>query len=219
MTTPPSALANQVENSPRSTPFVVVAGNIGSGKTTLATLLADRLQLALQMESVDDNPYLARFYKDMAQWVFPLNMYFLGTRSRQLVDAANGPRASVCDRSLYEDLLFVDMALADGTTTAENYATFRRLYDVLEATLPRPALLIYLSAQVEVLVDRVNSRGRAYEREVSQEYLGRLQALYDGWIDSYTLSPVIRVDSSVDWRADDSALTAIATAVTSALRV
>lgn len=203
--------------SPPTARFVVVAGNIGSGKTTLATILADRMGLALRLESVDDNPYLERFYVDMARWVFHLNMYFLGTRSQQILQAAAGA-PSICDRSLYEDRLFVDLALADGVATAEGYATFRRLYDVLEEALPPPALLIYLSAPTDVLATRITKRGRAYERTIPAEYLQRLQVSYDNWINTYASSPVLRVDSAAtNWGVDDVAVSRIETAVNAAL--
>ncbi|WP_229477327.1 deoxynucleoside kinase [Mycolicibacterium mageritense] len=201
-------------------PYVAIAGNVGTGKTTLAGVLADRLQIDLMLESVDDNPYLSRFYEDMRAWVFHLNMYFLGTRSQQLLEAMNGARPCICDRSLYEDKLFVDMALTEGVTTAENYGTFRQLYDVLEVALPRPALLIYLSAPPDILAERVVSRGRPYEQGISLEYLVRLQRRYDAWINAYALSPVLRLDTTrTTWHGDEAAQASVTTAVAAALGI
>lgn len=105
-------------------PQVVLAGNIASGKSSLARRLADRLGFDLIEESVGDNPYLERFYLDMPRWAFHLNMYFLGSRSQAILDATASDRGCVFDRSLYEDRLFVDLARADGVTPEDNYAVF-----------------------------------------------------------------------------------------------
>ncbi|MER7609741.1 deoxynucleoside kinase [Nocardioides sp. NPDC127503] len=186
---------------------VVLAGNIASGKSTLARGLADRLGLALIEESVGDNPYLDRFYADMPRWAFHLNMYFLGSRSQAILDATTSGRGGVFDRSLYEDRLFVDLARADGITPEDNYAVFRSLYDVLERVLPPPSILIYLEAPTDVLRRRITARGRAFEQELTVEYLDRIQGAYRDWVSTFDRCPVLRVDAEAnDYRTDERSL-------------
>lgn len=186
--------------------LVVFAGNIATGKTTLAQVVAAQLGLDVVEESVDDNPYLERFYEDMPSWIFHLNMYFLGSRAESLRAAASS-RGAVLDRSFYEDLVFVDLARADGVSPPENYAVFRSLYDPLAALLPTPTVLVYLETTPEVLYERVRQRGRPYEAGLTVEYLSRVQAFYDEWIASYARSPVVRIDvGSVDLRQDQDAV-------------
>lgn len=188
-------------------PRVVLAGNIASGKSSLASCLAQRLGFDLIEESVDDNPYLERFYADMPRWAFHLNMYFLGSRSQALLAASTSGRGSVFDRSLYEDRLFVDLARDDGVTPEDNYAVFRSLYDLLERLLPQPTVLVYLEVPAAVLRERIAARGRSFEAGLTVDYLERIQARYDAWVEDYDLSSVVRVDTAdVDYRADGEAL-------------
>lgn len=182
---------------------IVLAGNIAVGKSTVARLLAAGLGYELIEESVGDNPYLQRFYGDMPAWAFHLNMYFLSSRAQALVASPAQAAGAVFDRSLYEDLLFVDLARSDGVTPDDNYAVFRGLFDILSDLLPRPTVLLYLHAPTAILRKRIAARGRAYEAGVTIEYLDRIQALYDRWIESYALSPVITVDvAETDLRTD-----------------
>lgn len=199
------------------TPFVAFAGNIGVGKTTVATRLAHELGLDLRLESVDDNPYLARFYADMLTWALPLNMYFLGTRSRQILEATTAARPSICDRTLYEDRLFVQQAYVDGTTSAENVATFDHLFGVLEQLLPPPCLLVYLSAPTDVLAARIRTRGRVFERDIDRDFLDRMQQRYEHWITGYNSSPVLRIETSTLDLGRNSLPTRVIAAVAEAL--
>lgn len=191
-------------------PTIVLAGNIAAGKSTLGRLIAERLDYVLAEESVADNPYLERFYSDMTQWAFHLNMYFLGSRSQAILAAASSDRGVVFDRSLYEDLIFVDLARDDGITPADNYSVFRSLYDVLEAVLSPPTVLVYLHAPTNVLHARIQQRGRVFEGGITVEYLERIQRRYDQWIGTFSQAHVLRLDTnSIDYRADTAAVDAV----------
>jgi deoxyadenosine/deoxycytidine kinase len=189
-------------NSPQLS-LVVMAGNIGVGKTAVGSRLAHALRLPLYEESVSDNPYLERFYADMPRWVFYLNMFFLAHRAEQM-RAAAGRGGGVLDRSLQEDEIFVQMARDDGVTSDENYAVFASLIDTLIDLLPAPTVLIYLRAEPSALVERIASRDRVFEGPtLDLSYLQALQARYDTWIEQYTASPVIARDTTtVDFRVD-----------------
>ena len=189
----------------RSAPatLIVVAGNIAAGKSTVARAVATELDAQLFLESVEDNPFLERYYADMASWTFHLNMYFLAHRARQLQDAVAVPRVAVLDRSFYEDRIFVEQARDEGRTTPDTYAVFAELDRTLAELLPPPAVLVYLSASPDVLFGRVLERGRVFEADVSESVLSDLQRRYDRWISQYDLSPVLRVDTTaVDLSVD-----------------
>lgn len=180
---------------------IVVAGNIGAGKTTLSRAVAQELGRSkplaptLFLESVDDNPFLERFYADPPRWVFQLNMYFLASRSQQLLHAGHATSISVFDRSIYEDLIFVDQALEDGVTTKENHKVFVDLFEVLVSTLPPPTVLVYLRSSPRVLLERIQGRGREFEGTITSDYLERLDSRYAEWRSSYSSSPVYDIDA------------------------
>ncbi len=178
--------------------FVVVAGNIGSGKTSLATLVAERLGWQAFYESVDDNPYLPDFYADMKAWSFHLQVFFLGHRAELHRRIASLPESIIQDRSIYEDRHIFAQALSDmGMMERRDFEAYARLYDMLVDYLPAPSLLIYLQASVPTLVERISARGREMESGISAAYLERLNRLYEAWMNNFNLCPVLTI------RADD----------------
>ncbi len=174
--------------------LVVVAGNIGTGKTSLTERIGARLGWRSEYESVADNPYLPDFYADMRAWSFHLQIYFLGHRAEQYLEAARDPRSAILDRSIYEDAyIFARALLQMGNMGERDYLAYRRLFDLVMGSLPSPNLLVYLKCPVEVLMERIRRRARNIEIGISPDYLSRLDLFYDEWLQAYDLSPVLTI--------------------------
>ncbi len=176
--------------------LILVAGNIGSGKTSLTERLGERLGWTTAYESVADNPYLPDFYADMHAWSFHLQVYFLGHRAKQHIAMAQDPRSAIIDRSIYEDAYIFARALHHlGNLCERDYLSYRQLFDLVIRTLPAPSLLIYLKAQVATLVERIHRRGRSIESTISPDYLALLDSFYDDWLQAFDLCPVLTIRS------------------------
>jgi deoxyadenosine/deoxycytidine kinase len=176
--------------------LILIAGNIGSGKTSLTERLGARLGWHTAFESVADNPYLPDFYKDMQAWSFHLQIYFLGHRGRQHIEMAQDPRSAIIDRSIYEDAYIFARALHHlGNLTERDYQAYRQLFDLVVRYLPPPSLLIYLKAPVPTLIERIRRRGRAIESTISPDYLGLLETFYEEWTAAFDLCPVLTIRS------------------------
>jgi len=176
--------------------LIIVAGNIGVGKTSLAERLGARLGWRTAFESVADNPYLPDFYADMRTWSFHLQVFFLGHRARQYLEMASDPQSVILDRSIYEDVYIFARALHHmGNLTERDYLSYRRVFDLVVGNLPAPDLLIYLRAPVSVLMGRIHNRGRAMESGISSDYLGLLETFYDEWMATYDVCPVLTIRS------------------------
>lgn len=176
--------------------FIVVAGNIGTGKTSIAERVGERLGWRAAFESVADNPYLADFYADMRQWSFHLQVFFLGHRAQQHLALAAAPESAIADRSIYEDKHIFARALYQlGNLSERDYASYRTVFDLVTRTLPRPDLLLYLRAPVPVLMRRIRRRGRAIEGNITAEYLTLLEELYEEWMQSFDLCPVLAIQA------------------------
>jgi deoxyadenosine/deoxycytidine kinase len=174
--------------------IVVVAGNIGAGKTSLTERIGDRLGWWTGYESVSDNPYLGDFYTDMRLWSFHLQIFFLGHRAEQYLDAARDARSAILDRSIYEDAYIFARALHHmGNLSERDYLAYRRLFDIVVQGLPRPGLLVYLKAPISVLMDRIHQRARNIETGISSDYLTLLDTFYDEWLKSFDLCPVLTI--------------------------
>ena len=176
--------------------FIAVAGNIGVGKSTLVTLLSERLGWQPFYEPVVENPYLADFYKDMRTWAFHSQIFFLTRRLRAHHQLIDHPTSVVQDRSVYEDAeVFACNLYRQGLINDRDYGAYRELYQVLTEFLPPPDLVIYLRASIDTLIDRISLRGRDYERQITPEYLTQLNQLYEAWIAHFNLCPVLSVPS------------------------
>lgn len=174
--------------------LVLVAGNIGTGKTSLTERLGTRLAWRTSFESVADNPYLADFYADMRQWSFHLQVFFLGHRAQQHLDLANSAQSAIADRSIYEDAYIFARALHHlGNLNERDYQAYRRVFDLVVDGLPRPDLLLYLRAPVPVLLERIRCRGRAIESGITAEYLSLLETFYVEWLRAFDLCPVLNI--------------------------
>jgi len=174
--------------------MVVVAGNIGVGKTSLTERIGARLGWWTGYESVADNPYLADFYSDMRTWSFHLQIFFLGHRADQYLEAAQDQRSAILDRSIYEDFHIFARALHHmGDFAERDYLGYRRLFDLVVNSLPRPNLLIYLKAPPNVLMDRIRRRARNIETGISPEYLSLLDSFYDEWLGAFDMCPVLTI--------------------------
>jgi deoxyadenosine/deoxycytidine kinase len=174
--------------------LILVAGNIGSGKTSLTERIGQRLGWHTAYESVADNPYLPNFYKDMKTWSFHLQVYFLGHRARQHLQMAQDPRSTVIDRSIYEDAYIFCRALNHlGNLNELDYQTYLSVFNLLIPTLPVPSMLIYLRCPVDVLIARIHQRARDIESSISADYLALLESYYDEWMQTFDACPVLTI--------------------------
>lgn len=174
--------------------FVLVAGNIGAGKTSLTERVGQRLKWQTGYETVQDNPFLADFYQDMAKWAFHLQVFLLGQRANQHEQLARLEQSAISDRSIYEDATIFARALHHlGTMSERDYLAYKTVYDRVIGHLPRPDLLLYLKAPVPVLLERIAKRGREMEKGISADYLSLLDSFYTDWIQSFDLCPVLTI--------------------------
>ncbi|MES2279666.1 MAG: deoxynucleoside kinase [Bacteroidota bacterium] len=174
---------------------IAIVGNIGAGKTTLTELLAKNYGWEPLYEAVDNNPYLEDFYSDMKRWSFNLQIYFLNSRFRQIVDIQKGNRNILQDRTIYEDAFIFAENLHDmGLMTTRDYENYRDIFDNITAFIKPPDLLIYLKASVPTLVNNIQRRGREYEIGIRLDYLSKLNEKYTKWINSYNLGKLLILD-------------------------
>jgi deoxyadenosine/deoxycytidine kinase len=174
--------------------FVAVAGNIGVGKSTLVTLLCERLGWQPFYEPEAENPYLADFYQDMDAWAFHSQIFFLTHRLRAHRQLIEHPTSAIQDRSVYEDAeVFASNLYRQGRINKRDFQSYWDLYQVLSQFLPPPDLMVYLRASVPTLMERIQNRGRHYESRISPEYLGQLNQLYESWIGNFSLCPVLTI--------------------------
>jgi deoxyadenosine/deoxycytidine kinase len=178
---------------------IAIAGNIGSGKTTLTGLLAKHYNWIPQYEDVDTNPYLNNFYEDMQRWSFNLQIYFLNSRFRQVIDIRKSGKSIIQDRTIYEDaFIFAPNLHSMGLMATRDFDNYSSLFELMSSFILPPDLLIYLRASVPTLVNQIQKRGRAYENSIRLDYLKRLNERYEAWISTYEKGKllIIEVDNN-----------------------
>jgi len=174
---------------------VAIAGNIGSGKTTLTRLMAKHLGWKPHYEDVDNNPYLHSFYEDMQRWSFNLQVYFLNSRFRQVVEIRKSGQNIIQDRTIYEDAnIFAPNLHSMNLMSSRDFENYSALFELMSSFIDPPDLLIYLRASVSTLVEQIQSRGREYEESIRLDYLKLLNERYENWISSYTLGKLLIID-------------------------
>ena len=165
---------------------IAIAGNIGAGKTTLTTLLAEHFGWAAEYETVDNNPYLHDFYHDMPRWSFNLQIYFLNTRLQQILAIQKGTVTTIQDRTIYEDAhIFAPNLYEMGLMQKRDFENYYTLFKNISAAIRPPDLLIYLKASIPTLVEHIKQRGREYEASISLDYLQSLNRKYDAFAENY----------------------------------
>ena len=174
---------------------VAIAGNIGAGKTTLTQLLAKHYNWEAQLEDVVDNPYLDDFYNQMERWSFTLQVYFLNSRFRQVLQIRESGKNIIQDRTIYEDAnIFAPNLHAMGLMTNRDFENYASLFGLMESLVQSPDLIIYLRSSIPNLVSQIHKRGRDYENSISIEYLSRLNERYEAWIHGYTKGKLLIID-------------------------
>ncbi|GAA4799633.1 deoxynucleoside kinase [Litoribaculum gwangyangense] len=174
---------------------IAIAGNIGAGKTTLTKLLAKHYKWEAQLEDVVDNPYLDDFYNQMERWSFNLQVYFLNSRFRQVLQIRESGKDIIQDRTIYEDAhIFAPNLHAMGLMTNRDYENYKSLFDLMESLVQGPDVLIYLRSSIPNLVSQIHKRGREYENSISIDYLSRLNERYEAWIHGYNKGKLLIID-------------------------
>lgn len=195
--------------------FIAIAGNIGTGKTTLTKLLAEHYGWKAHFEAVQENPYLADFYGDMARWSFPLQIFFLTHRFKIHKGIAASNSSAIQDRSIYEDChIFARNLYESGKMEKRDYFNYIDLYGEMLPFLDPPDLMIYLKKSVPKLMQQIHKRGRNFEMNIPEDYITCLNRYYDEWIGNYNLGKLLIVDSNeLDFVADKSHADLIASQV------
>jgi deoxyadenosine/deoxycytidine kinase len=184
-----------MERIKRKKMHIAVAGNIGSGKTTLARLLARHFAWEANYEDVDDNPYLDDFYNDMQRWSFNLQIYFLNSRFNRMLEIRKSEKTIIQDRTIYEDAyIFAPNLHAMGLMSTRDFENYFTLFNLISSLIEPPDLVIYLRASVPTIVRQIEKRGRKYEDNIRIDYLRRLNERYESWVDAYNLGKLMIID-------------------------
>jgi len=175
---------------------IAIAGNIGSGKTTLTRILSKHFNWESHFEDVDDNPYLNDFYGDMQRWSFNLQVYFLNSRFSQILDIRKSDKTVIQDRTIYEDAyIFAPNLHSMGLMSTRDFENYYTLFNLMVSLVQPPDLIIYLRASVPTLVNQIQNRGRKYEDSIRLDYLKRLNERYESWVETYSDGKLLIVDA------------------------
>jgi|TARA_B110000495_G_scaffold25534_1_gene18583 deoxyadenosine/deoxycytidine kinase len=178
-------------------PFIGIAGNIGVGKTTFAEILSKKLDINVCYESVDDNPYLSDFYKDMERWSFNLQIYFLQNRFKSHIDIIETKAGIIQDRTIYEDVsIFAYNLYKMGIMSKRDWDTYNNIFFHMTKFLKKPDLIIYLRASTDTLINRIKKRSRSYEKDIDEIYLHRLNIYYKKWFLEINDFNVLEIDTN-----------------------
>jgi deoxyadenosine/deoxycytidine kinase len=190
---------------------IAVAGNIGAGKTTLTELLAKHYKWTPHYEDVDENPYLNDFYNDMQRWSFNLQIYFLNSRFKQIIDIRKSGKTIIQDRTIYEDAeIFAPNLHSMGLMSTRDFKNYKTLFDLMVSLIQPPDLLIYLRASISTLVNQIQKRGREYENSIRLDYLKQLNERYEKWITNYKLGKLLIVNvDNLDFTTNPEDLSSI----------
>tara|TARA_E500000178_G_C17020431_1_gene755243 strand:- start:741 stop:1364 length:624 start_codon:yes stop_codon:yes gene_type:complete len=183
---------------------IAIAGNIGSGKTTLTTLLSKHYDWEPHYEALDENPYISDFYEDMPRWSFNLQIYFLNSRFNSLLRIAETSKTVVQDRTIFEDSkIFAPNLHSMGLMTTRDFETYESLFTSIKSMIQAPDLMVYLRGSIPTLVSRIQKRGREYEDSIRLDYLKRLNERYEAWITKYDEGPLLIIDvDDVDFESN-----------------